>query len=488
MSSIKYWDGSDWVYLAQGVKGDKGDTGTGIPSGGTDGQVLGKVSGSPQWTTLSGTPSGAVPSGGDLTGTYPSPTLVATGTSGTYTQVTTDTKGRVYSGSNVIPAKQKLLTALANLNNVPAIPAVVSGIFSSTPTVYTTSAVTGASIPFDSRQVTFRGWLKKTVTVGGDSYIQNIANTENYTPGSGGWIEFDYYGASLEIIHYGSPSSKVWAFVDGAPISSNSIFNSTTGSSRRYYRLLFNTTAQRRIRVLLINAYFGGLNLGLSYDAVSPAEPKQLKVVMYGDSWTEGYTYPTIHLESAYTWQLGEMLDAEIFTCGQAGTGYVTNPGSFEAPFTDSVNRLPAIASISPDIIFIFGSLNDDGASGIQTAASSVYSTLASSVPNAKIIVAGPQSTGGSPSANRQANDLAVNLAANAAPNVIGYISQIGINTGSGFSDPWINGTGTISSGSGNNFIFIQPAGNHLTDAGNQYYARRFFKEIISIIRTYVYS
>jgi len=39
--------------------------------------------------------------GGDLTSNYPNPSLVAVGTSGTYTKVTTDTKGRVTSGTTL---------------------------------------------------------------------------------------------------------------------------------------------------------------------------------------------------------------------------------------------------------------------------------------------------------------------------------------------------------------------------------------------------
>ena len=50
--------------------------------------------------TVTAVPSGSA--GGDLTGTFPSPTLVATGTAGTYTKVTTDAQGRVTSGTTLV--------------------------------------------------------------------------------------------------------------------------------------------------------------------------------------------------------------------------------------------------------------------------------------------------------------------------------------------------------------------------------------------------
>jgi hypothetical protein len=67
------------------------------------------------YSDLTGTPTSLPPSGaagGDLMGTYPNPTLINTGTAGTYNYVTTDAKGRVSAGA------LRTITGTANQINV----------------------------------------------------------------------------------------------------------------------------------------------------------------------------------------------------------------------------------------------------------------------------------------------------------------------------------------------------------------------------------
>jgi lysophospholipase L1-like esterase len=328
---------------------------------------------------------------------------------------------------------------------------------------------TGVTYPFDTTNVSYVGCVPVTFNQFSTDYIQNKSTGAGPAPWA---VEFVTGTADLFIpFRAATTAPALWVWVDGRPATLGpQIYTSNISpGSKSYLRLTFTEAKRRRIRVGMKYADFGGLTVTTGSTATAPQIIERVKVYMLGDSWFDNvfdahwpYTIPA---------QVGMTLAWNTFLGGIPGTGYINGSVAF-----GNTTRTSRLYAANPDYVVVFGSINDNGATGIQAAASALYAGIATNLPNAKIIVVGPQPVPASPNPNLFTNRDAVKAAALAAPNVLAFVDPI--------ADTWLAGSGNVSAptGDGNRDYYVGSDAIHPTALGAGYFARRIVEEITRIL------
>jgi lysophospholipase L1-like esterase len=302
----------------------------------------------------------------------------------------------------------------------------------------------------------------------GTNYYQNQANGQTGS-GAAPWVwEFDYYGADLALYFRNAigSGSYFWIWVNGQPATAAPVASTANSANNAYwYRLTWGAAAQRRIRVYVAGADYGGIAVQPT-DSLNATGKPSYSVALIGDSYTNG-TGANNQLTS-FPVTVGNMLNVEMYQCGIGGTGYAQG-----TTFGDS-SRIQPLSTIKPNEIWFFGSINDGSYSSSQVvaAAQAAWAAAKAASPTSVIRVYGVQANSGSMSAGNTANNTALKAAALAA----GFSFFDPINEG------WITGTGHVGAltGSGNADIMIGSDGIHPTQAGHDYYARRIAADYVA--------
>lgn len=329
----------------------------------------------------------------------------------------------------------------------------------------------------DPRLVYFGGHPEEDVAMSGmytrPTGADNHQSLYFTTQVTGAWF-------GVMVVHLtGSPDTDIAVYVDGAPVGARPHVISEPGYRIILVKGLTNAPHEVIVRVGPL-AYFVQLIFATGA-SLAPAARPAFTLAVLGDSYGDlGVTPYLGGLPAA----LHQRTGWEIWQCGQGSTGY-TNPGTTSHP-TKSVYgspaRIAAVTAGNPDMILVLGSVNDGSASPAQVkdAAAALYAAHEST----PMVVLGvePLYDPNDPTLqNWNAINTAIREAAEAAPNVVGFIDWR--------AEDWLTGTGCVSDvkDDGNQDIFIGDlAGTdtiHPNYEGADYLAARIVDRLRTIVR-----
>lgn len=292
--------------------------------------------------------------------------------------------------------------------------------------------------------------------------------------------EFEHDGIAFEIPIRGK-DSYYRLMVDGEFVTTAPQAGPSSANEAYLHHVAFGSRAVRRIRIeALSGQHLGGVRVGPTDGIWTPNTPPGPRVIVAGDSWTEG-TGATGGAIDGLAARLRDLTGWDTWTSGHGGTGYLNSTPTLGT-------RLDAdVLAYDPDIVIVAMGTNDYLSYTplqIQTEAALVFARILAHSPRPTLIVVGPWYISGFPSNPFILARDAIRAAASVADL---YVENVGgpypfSGNGADYADRgWITGTGRVgaTTGNGNADVYIASDGSHPTTAGHAMLARRIASAIL---------
>jgi len=303
-------------------------------------------------------------------------------------------------------------------------------------------------------------------------------------------LEWAFDGSVFEV-HLSGNNASYRLVINGEYATADEQKIAANDYSPRYLRVDFGTRGTRRIRLEAAN------NLGLDSIVISrgdsvwrPSEAAGPRVIVMGDSLSEGQV-GTGNVLDSFVHQLGWLMGwDDIWASGSGGTGYLS-PGPADSQRVKFRDRLQSdVIKYKPDLVILEGGFNDVSYSkeDIRKEVMLVVGAVHRALPGTKVIVLSPWYTSAQLTEQQLSARDAIREAA--LPNADVYIDTysgetfVRGNLTAAATGPWITGTGAVGApaSNGNADLYVSSDRMHPTAAGHAYFAQRLASAIQVLI------
>jgi hypothetical protein len=330
---------------------------------------------------------------GTYTGTAPTGVQYAYDGGSSYTVLTGfSASGGTWSGTATAPASTGSHTVTVQETNNTSITATSSSFTVSAAT--TTIPADGGAFHYSPYNWNVGSGRAKTICCG--AYFSTVFTGGSCT------ATFDMTGLS-------TPYPQIWYRIDGTNWLSASIAatvaltmpSTTTGWAKHHLEVIVKSTSEwmDRWNTQAASVAFTGLTLASGQTAASPTASPQRRIVLFGDSITEGYlsvsnTTDTAGSDVTVTWgyQLRHLLGADVSVIACGGQG-ITQGGQGNWPSLINAwnfhwSGQARTYTPTPDLIVINQGQNDGATgSGFQSQYASTLNAILAGIPNCPVVI-----------------------------------------------------------------------------------------------------